>query len=111
MPGITNGAELVKRLKATGTGEAKLAAARRVLADVSEQRGRVATAAEVIAGLAEAGAGEGTLDKARQLAETGEYKGPAAAPDLAIEDRLLAAPPADDDRPADGRRPAGPARR
>ncbi len=92
-PAILNGAELVRRLKEHGTGETKLAVARKVLADIHRTEHRVASAAEVIDALTAAAAGEGTLLKARVLVETGTWSGPPKAEDVPIEDELLGPPP------------------
>jgi hypothetical protein len=104
MSAITNGAELVKRLKDHGTGETKLAVVRKLLADTHRIENRVAHADEVLAELVKAGVGEGTLLKARTLAETGEWKGPPADLTLSIEDELLGArtPPAPAPPPVTG---------
>lgn len=87
---VENGAELVRRLAKTGTGEAKLAVARTVLADTWQHERRVASGDEVILALESAGAGEGTLDKARQIRDTGEWAGPQDRTAVPVEDQLLA---------------------
>lgn len=102
MPGCTNGAELVKKLAATGTGEPKLAGARKFLAAVWGAERRVATAAAVLAvletGCYEVGAEtvtgapapEGTLAKAREIVRSGEWRGPVAEVAVPVEEQLLA---------------------
>lgn len=91
MAGVTNGAELVQKLARTGTGAGKLAVARAELARVKNEDGRVATADEVIAALDRRfGADHLTVAKAREIAAVGEWKGPAAAGDVPIEEQLLA---------------------
>lgn len=87
MPAITSGPELVKKLRDSGTGHSKLRIAREELDRVYAAHGRVATADEVIAALTEGGVGELTLDKAHQLAATGEYKGPPQKSFDSAEDR------------------------
>jgi hypothetical protein len=91
MPAITSGAELVKMMAESGTGEAKLAPARQLLAEHYEKTGKDTSAAGVIAALEASGAPEMTLDKARQFAGRGEYTGPAQAAAVKIEDVILVA--------------------
>ena len=92
MAAVTNGAELVKRLAASGTPDAKLAPARRLLADLHRAERRVANAAEVLAALEDAlGPDHMTVAKARQIADTGRWVRPAAAEVRSIEEELLAA--------------------
>lgn len=87
MPKITSGAELVRRLRESGTGEDKLAVARKVLAEK-----RAATAEDVVAALGDAlGEGHMTVQKAAALAETGEWAGPKAEAAVPIEEQILAA--------------------
>jgi hypothetical protein len=90
MPAITSGAMLTKKLAETGTGEAKLALARKCLIDARDA-GRSATAAEVVAALELGGAPEMTVLKAKTLAETGEWHGPPADVKTPVEEELLAA--------------------
>ncbi len=112
MPGCSNGAELVKKLRGTGTPDGKLAGARRLLADVHRVERRVATSTEVLAALetgeyalgderVEIGrAQEGTLQKAREIVRTGEWTGPPADAARPIEEQLLAGDPPDLDADA-----------
>lgn len=87
----TNGAELVRELAKSGTGERKLGVGRKVLADVWRDRHRIATCAEVIEALeADEFTGEVTVAKARELAGLPAPKNVwAAASDLPIEAVLL----------------------
>lgn len=86
---VANGAELVKRLAATGTGLDKLAVARTFLAFVNRKEKRVAGSAEVIHALKLGGVPELTIQKAEQIAETGEWTGPVADKEVPVEDILL----------------------
>jgi hypothetical protein len=99
---ITHGGDLVAALAESGTGAAKLAVARAELERVFEAKGREATAAEVVAAMAAADVGEGTLAKARALCETGQVRLPEL-PAEPIEVRLRklreAAPKPDDVTP------------
>lgn len=97
MPGIQNGAELVKRLKESGTGESKLAIARKVLADTYKFERRTATSDEILLALESAGVSESTITKARSLAETGSVPAAieAAQQQRPIEDILLGGSPTD----------------
>jgi hypothetical protein len=90
MPAITSGALLTKKLAETGTGEAKLAIARKCLIDARDA-GRAATAAEVVAALELGGAPDMTVLKAKALAETGEWHGPPADVNTPVEEELLKA--------------------
>jgi hypothetical protein len=73
MPGITNGAELVKRLRESGTGADKLAVGVKLL----EESGGKATAEQIADALGERfGEHHGTVVKARQLVATGELAPP-----------------------------------
>lgn len=106
MPGITNGAELVRKLAASGTGKDKLDCARDCLRAVRMNDGRVASAGEVVAALHERfGPSHLTVQKARALAEAGVWAGPPKAEDRAIEDELLAeaAAPKEPEKPAAGK--------
>lgn len=90
---ITDGAALTAALKASKTGEAKLAVCRGVLRHARDQ-GRRASAREVIEALRDATHFEATVEKAELLAAHGELPPPPAkAPD--IEDLLLADAPAE----------------
>jgi hypothetical protein len=104
MPGITNGAELVRRLAESGTVNAKIDCARDCLRAVRMSHGRVATADEVVAALHERfGPTHMTVVKARALAETGVWTGPPKAEDVPIEEQILAdekKAAADRERPA-----------
>lgn len=81
-------ADLVKALKATFTGQAKLDLIRTAMAarfhapehadKKDDHPDRHLTAAEAIAVLEKSGVGEVTLEKARTLAETGMWNKPAA---------------------------------
>ena len=86
---VGNGAELVKKLAATGTGLDKLAIARNFLAFVNRKEKRVAGSAEVIHALELGGAPALTVEKARQIAETGEWTGPVSEKEVPVEDLLL----------------------
>lgn len=98
MPGVTNGAELVKRLRESGTPDGPLAPARACLHEVRAGDRRSATADEVLAAMEAAlGPDHGSVRKARCLIATGAVTA-AAAPTIPIEDQLLAAEPA---RPED----------
>lgn len=119
---VANGAELVRALAKSGTGEAKLALCRRVLADVYQREHRTASAAEVVEALEAAEwVGDVTLKKARELAGLPRSAAEAArGPELPIEERLLggtlpaadldagAAPKAADNPPADPAPPKPP---
>ena len=90
MAAITSGAELVKKLKESGTGEAKLTVARAVLSE----KGAKATAEDVIEALAQKWPNSLTIKKAKSFAACGEFdpeSKEATAP--AIEDELLAEKP------------------
>jgi hypothetical protein len=87
---ITNGAELVRQLRDQGCPESKLVVARDVLARISADEDRTATADEVIAGMeAVFSADHKTVIKAKVLAATGEWKEPVSAKTIPIEDQLL----------------------
>jgi len=90
MPAITSGALLTKKLAELGTGETKLAIARKCLS-AARDAGRTATAADVVAALEAGGAPEMTVLKAKALAETGEWNGPPTENVTPIEELLLAA--------------------
>lgn len=112
MPAITSGALLTKKLAELGTGETKLAIARKCLS-AARDAGRTATAADVVAALEAGGAPEMTVLKAKALAETGEWNGPPAENVTPIEELLLAAeggapaePPAAEPEPAHEPAPA-----
>ena len=93
MPAVSNGAELVKALRESGTPDRRLTPARECLSRVYESEHRVASAAEVVAVLErELGADNGTVGKARMLLEAGQVAAPKPAV-LIIEDLLLASPP------------------
>lgn len=68
-----SGKELVRKLKATGTGETKLNVGRAVLL-----ANPAATAAEVLKAMVDGDVGYLTLVKAKQIAETGDYTPPAS---------------------------------
>lgn len=105
---VTNGAELVKRIKATGTNDARLVVAREKLREVHAARGAVASADEVIAALEENyGPDHMTCVKARAIAERGEWAKPETSKtEVPIED-LLTGETADT-RPARVVKPAEP---
>lgn len=92
MAAVTNGAELVQKLKASGTPDQRLAPARAVLSRIKRDRGEIANSDEVIDALDEAyGEFHGTVIKARQIAETGTWTPPKKEmPVVAVEDELLA---------------------
>ncbi len=105
MPEIKNGAELVKKLKESGTGDSRLAPARECLTRVKGERGEVASSAQVVAALESAyGADHMTVVKAKALAATGEWAKKTPAKPVAIEDELLgtASVKLDGEKPADG---------
>jgi len=89
MPKITSGAELVRRLRESGTGEDKLAVCRKVLASAPDPR-RV-TSADVVAAIEAAFPHSLTVEKAKALAETGEWAGPKSDQAVPIEEQVLAA--------------------
>jgi hypothetical protein len=92
MPGITNGAELVRKLAESGTINDKLECARNALRAAKMEHGRVATSAEVVAALHDRyGPTHMTVVKAKALAETGVWTGPVQPEDVPIEEQLLAA--------------------
>lgn len=92
MPAVTNGAELVRRLKESGTGASKLEPARKFLQSEYERRQRVPSATEVISAMEVAGVPESTIEKARHIAEMGHPpKVEQAGKPKGIEDVL--APP------------------
>ena len=69
---INDGAALVRKLKESGTGEAKLAVARAALAG-AHAAGRRATSEEVLEALEAAGVNPLTVQKAWAFATTGEH--------------------------------------
>jgi hypothetical protein len=85
MPPIPEGYKLVQSLRRSGTGETKLAICHRVL-----EQNRRASSAEILAALeADITVSEVTIDKARQLAETGEYDPRANKyEEIPLEDRI-----------------------
>ena len=91
MAKVKNGAELVKRLKATGTPDQRLAPARDVLAKVHAEQNKVANSDQVIMALeARFGPDHMTCVKARAIAATGDWNPPVnQTPVRAIEDELL----------------------
>ena len=103
MAGCANGAELVQKLKGTGSPEGALAGPRKVLADVHRIEGRIASANEVMVAMetGEYTAGDqrleipvaqpGTLQKVRALVKTGEWSGPPQEVVVPVEERLLGA--------------------
>lgn len=100
MSAIHWAAGLIGPLKATGTGQGKIDIVKAAMADrfhdpahakkPLDHPDRHLTAAEAITSLKRAGAGEVTLDKARQLAGTGQYTPP---PPTAHPGDLLPPPP------------------
>lgn len=94
MAAVTCGATLVKKLKESGTPEWRLESARKLLADTHEAEGKVAAAEDVIKALEGSlpgGAENGTVRKARQIAETGEAAAPRPAGRVPVEESILAA--------------------
>jgi hypothetical protein len=90
MPVVSNGAELVKRLKASGTPDQRLEPARACLRKVKAERGETANSAQVIEALEAAyGPNHMTVVKAKAIARTGEYTRSVAPKMVAIEDELL----------------------
>lgn len=87
---VTNGAELVRKLRETGTGESKLAIARKVLQDVFARDKRHATAEEVLDALrGSSDVTPATVAKAEMIAETGFWSPAAVEKQRPIEDVLL----------------------
>lgn len=86
---ITDGAALVRKLKESGTGDAKLAHARSAL-KAAHADGRRATADDVLAALEVGGVPELTLKKALAFAADGEYVSDSERYAPNIEDVLLA---------------------
>ena len=87
---INDGVALVRKLKESGTGEAKLAVARGALA-AARDAGRRATSEEVLEALEAAGVNPLTIEKAWAFATAGEYVADEVrVPDL--EDTLGDAP-------------------
>lgn len=84
-----NGAELVRKLAESGTGEAKLDVARKTLVTINDQEQRLATAEEVLAAMESAGVSEGTLEKARSIIQTGKWDGVRVEKEKPVEERLL----------------------
>ena len=86
-----NGAELVKKLAESGTGEGKLQIARKVLGDTYEYEGRIATTDEVILALESTfGVNHGTVGKAKLIVATGKWDVALQPENVPIESRLLA---------------------
>lgn len=116
MAAVTGGADLVRRLRESGTGEDKLAVARAVLAE----KGAASTSGDVLAALEARFPGTLTVAKARAYCETGEWVPDSARPLANLEDQILAGPadlgkpeppkPSDPPKPAagDGRKPNPP---
>ncbi len=90
-PKIADGAELTRRLRDSGTGEAKLLVCRQVLR-THRDMGELASADDVIDALKTDGRWAGTVAKAESLRDTGEMPSKAAAGYgvVPIEDQLLA---------------------
>lgn len=91
MPKVKNGAELVKRLRASGTPDQRLAPARDELMRVHQLHKEVANSEQVIAALERKyGADHMTVVKAKAIAATGEWAPPAPEkPTAAVEELLL----------------------
>lgn len=91
MAAVKNGAELIRRLKATGTPDQRLAPGREALKRIRDERKEVANSAQVIAALEEAyGPTHMTVVKAKAIAANGEWVRPVEAkPIVAIEEELL----------------------
>ncbi len=95
-----NGAELIRELKKTGTGPAKLELASQLLGFIHRTEKRIATAVEIIDAMEKAGIMDGflqwpqtptlTLTKAITLATTGVWVGPVEVVELSIEELILA---------------------
>lgn len=100
------GAELIRELRKSGTGEPKLAVARAVI-DPAQGGDPKADAAAVVAALgASPRVGPGTVEKAKGIVAAGRWVPPEeGGAGAAIEDLILAgADPAAD--PAPGKKPA-----
>lgn len=93
---VEDGARLVQLMRESGTGEGKLEIARAVLLR-AEAEGRRATAEEVFAECANEPARvfQGTLDKMRNIIDTGYWDGSEdIVPLVLVEDRIAQTPPA-----------------
>ena len=88
---VTSGAHLLKLLKQHGTPEENLDIGRRVLLD-AKLEGRFATSADVLDALIERFTEQhGTVAKAIELVETGDYVSKRYSPTSATEDEIYAA--------------------
>ncbi len=95
-----NGAELIERLAATGTGADKLELPRLFLVHTHRKEKRIATATEILDVMEKAGTHhscmnypptpELTLAKARQIAETGQYLSVPREEEVPVEKLILA---------------------
>ncbi len=86
------GVDLIRELAKSGTGETKLAIARKALEDRWQVDRQHATAEELYIAMEGAGVGELTLSKARSLIENGTAF-VVTAPKVNIEDLLPPPPP------------------
>lgn len=92
MAAVTSGVQLVVMLRDSGTGEAKLAVAREAL-KLAADEDRHPTAEEVIEYMEQSGTvPDGTLEKARSIAEHGRWDVPTVKREVPIEDRFPVAP-------------------
>lgn len=87
---VLNGAQLVKAMADSGAGVRTLAPARERLAEYHRKYGTVAPANEILAALDAANVSARSLDKAKQLAETGRWVPPEKRHEVPVEERLLA---------------------
>lgn len=95
---VLNGAELIKALAATGTGDDKLELPRQMLAFIKRKENRILSATEVIDILEKAGVTDNfaawprtpalTLEKARSLAATGKWE-LAEKEEIPVEELIL----------------------
>lgn len=91
---VENGAEFVKKLAASGTGERTLELCRDFLAFTHRKENRIATALEVYEAMEtnferNGWPGEMTFDKSRQIIETGTWVGPVSEKVTPVEELLL----------------------
>jgi len=88
-PVVKTGPELIKKLAASGTGEAKLASARAALRHAWEKENRVMTSEEVLEVMAkDESVPESTLRKAENIVDTGTHETPELKR-TTIEDELM----------------------
>ncbi len=90
---ITNGAELTRKLRESGTGGAKLLVCEAKLNEIDKAEKRPATSDEIIAELEKSFPGSMTVEKARQFADCGEYTPNKIAQPPKPEDKFLGPAP------------------